>query len=273
MVVMSRRQGPPKQATVLVIEDEVRSQRLLRMNLEPLGYRVITLETATNGAELLARYDPEIIIVDLKLPGADGFDLCREVRTLSSVPIIIVSGSVHAHDKVHGLELGADDYVTKPYDPAELAARIGAVLRRVQGLPPLASECFRTGELEIDFSQRQVRMAGREIALTGTEYRLLEHLARNAGRTLVADALIAKVWGEDYASAYASLHLYISRLRRKLGESSHQTRYILTKSGIGYQLVPPEDNADSGRMEIAVGAGASTLAIRSESRVAIEYRA
>jgi len=239
MICESRRQALPNQATVLVIDDEVRSQRLLRMNLEPLGYRVATLGAASDGPELIEQHRPALIVLDLRLPGTDGFDLCRQVRAVSSVPIIIVSGSSQSLDKVRGLELGADDYVTKPYDPAELAARIGAVLRRVQGLPPVAPPIFQCGELEIDFSQQQVTVAGHEVRLTGTEYRLLECLAQNAGRTLVVEALLAKVWGPDYGGEYALVHLYISRLRRKLGESSREPRLILTKRSVGYQMVAP----------------------------------
>lgn len=236
-MVTIRRQTPPQRTTLLVIDDEVRSQRLLRVNLEPLGYRVVTLSTASDGTKLLEQHNPSLIVLDLKLSGTDGFELCRQVRAVSSVPIIIVSGSSQAADKVRGLHLGADDYITKPFESAELAARIGAVLRRVQGLPPSAPPILQCGELEIDFSQQQVTLAGYEVRLADTEYRLLECLAQNIGRTMVVDALLAKVWGPEYTGEYASVHLYISRLRRKLGETAQQPRYILTKPGIGYQMV------------------------------------
>jgi DNA-binding response OmpR family regulator len=236
MMNSSSRPSPPRQGTILVVEDEVRSQRLLRLNLEPMGYRVVTLGTAQGVEEVLEAHAPDLIVLDLRLPDGDGFEVCQRVRALSTVPIIMLSAAAQVASKVRGLELGADDYVTKPYDPVELAARIEAVLRRVRGEPLQQQAVFRSGPLCIDFEQRQVTTHGVEVRLSRTEYRLLEYLARNAGRTLVADALLAKVWGTDYMGDYASLHLYISRLRRKLGESSRHPRLILTKPGIGYMM-------------------------------------
>jgi DNA-binding response OmpR family regulator len=169
--------------------------------------------------------------------------VCRRIRARSSVPVIIVSAFGQPADKARGLSLGADDYVTKPYDTIELSARIEAVLRRAQGRPPMQSSIFRCGVLTIDYEQRLVTMSGKEIQLSRTEYRLLEYLSLNAGRTLVADALLSKVWGPEYLGDYASLHLYISRLRRKLGEDAHGSRLIVTKPGIGYMM--PNDSEDS----------------------------
>ncbi len=236
MTSADSRASRTSQGTILVVEDEVRSQRLLRLNLEPLGYRVVTLGTVQGVEEVLEAHEPDLIVLDLRLPDGDGFEVCQRIRANSPVPIIIVSAEAQVASKVRGLHLGADDYVTKPYDPVELATRIEVVLRRVRGEPLQHPAAFQTGPLRIDFEQHQVTLQGEDVSLSRTEYRLLEYLARNAGRTLVSDALLAKVWGVDYMGDYASLHLYISRLRRKLGESSRHPRLILTKSGIGYML-------------------------------------
>lgn len=234
-----------RQGTILVVEDELRSQRLLRLNLEPLGYQVITVNSAEGVTSVVEAQEPDLVVLDIKLPDGDGFEVCQRIRKQSSVPVIILSALGRPSDKARGLDLGADDYVTKPFDPTELSARIDAVLRRVQGRPMARQALFFCGPLTIDFDQQLVMLDGAEVQLSRTEYRLLEYLALNAGRTLVADALLSKVWGPEYMGDYASLHLYISRLRHKLGENSHNPRFIITKPGIGYMLprevaMPPQ---------------------------------
>jgi DNA-binding response OmpR family regulator len=231
-----------RQGTILVVEDEVRAQRLLRLNLEPLGYRVVTVDRAATVADAVETYAPDLVVLDVLLPDGNGFDVCQHIRAVSNVPVIFLSAYGQPADKARGLELGGDDYVTKPYDPIELSARIEAVLRRSQGRQPEARHIYRCGPLAIDPEQRLVTLEGVEIHLSRTEYRLLECLAMNAGRTLVADALLSKVWGPEYVGDYASLHLYISRLRRKLHENSHRPRFIITKPGIGYAM-PAESDA------------------------------
>lgn len=230
------------QATILVVEDEVRAQRLLRLNLEPLGYQVVTHGVAQGIPEIIDSYDPALVLLDLKLPDGNGFEVCQHIRSRSPVPIIILSAFDQPNDKVYGFAVGADDYVTKPFDPQELAARIEAVLRRVQGRSLHQPTLFHCGTLTIDFEQRLVTLDGNEVALSRTEYRLLDYLARNAGRVLVADALLTRVWGPEYIGDYASLHLYISRLRRKLGDGAHNPRYIVTKPGIGYMMPADPEN-------------------------------
>ena len=232
--------APPtlrRKETILIVEDEPRSQRLLRLNLEPLGYAVIASATAAGVLDLVHGHKPDLIVLDLRLPDGDGFELCRRIRSESAVPIIILSAYGHRDDKLRGFEVGADDYLTKPYDAAELASRIEAVLRRTRGEPVQQEALFQSGTLTINFAQRRVTLEGSEVALSRTEYRLLEYLAINAGRALVADAMLAKVWGTEYMGEYASLHLYISRLRRKLGEDAQKSRLIVTKPGIGYMMV------------------------------------
>lgn len=243
MAVAERGLPRGRQGTILVVEDEVRAQRLLRLNLEPLGYRVVTAGRAADLPAAMETHAPDLVVLDIKLPDGDGFELCQQIRTQSSVPVLILSAFGQPADKARGLDLGADDYVTKPFDPIELGARIEAILRRAQGRPVLRQVLFNCGPLTIDFDQQLVTLDGREVQLSRTEYRLLEYLALNAGRTLVADALLSKVWGPEYMGDYASLHLYISRLRHKLGENSHRPRFIITKPGIGYMLpldVPAE---------------------------------
>ncbi len=243
MATASRRPSPSRQTTILVVDDDVRAQRLLRLNLEPLGYRLITVGAAHQVGDAVDVHQPDLILLELKLPGGDGFALCQQIRATSSVPIIIVSAFGQQADKVRALALGADDYLTKPYDPAELAARIGAVLRRVQGQHLQGQALFHCGPLTIDFEQRRVTVHGDEVSLSRTEYRLLEALAHNAGRVLVADTLLATVWGAEYLGDYASLHLYINRLRRKLGENGRNARLIRTKPGIGYMMPAAVDAA------------------------------
>jgi len=225
-----------RQGTILVVEDELRSQRLLRNHLELLGYRVITLDHAEAVTDAVEMHEPDLVVLDVRPTDADGFDVCRHIREISSVAVIIVSVLGQPADKARALQLGADDYVTKPYDTLELSARIEAVLRRTQGCLMAQPSLFRCGALMIDYARRSVTVNGREVQLSRTEYRLLEHLALNAGRTLVADTLLSKVWGPQYVGDYASLHLYVSRLRRKLGEDAHTSRLIVTKPGIGYMM-------------------------------------
>jgi DNA-binding response OmpR family regulator len=225
-----------RQGTILIAEDDLRSQRLLRSHLEPLGYRVITLDHAEGVADAVEMHEPDLVVLEVNLLDTDGFDICRHIYELSSVAVIIVSVLGTPADKARALQLGADDYVTKPYDTIELSARIEAVLRRIQGRSAAQSSPFRCGSLMIDYVRRLVTIDGREVQLSRTEYRLLEHLALNAGRTLVADTLLSKVWGPEYVGDSASLHLYVSRLRRKLGEDAHTSRLIVTKPGIGYTM-------------------------------------
>jgi DNA-binding response OmpR family regulator len=221
---------------ILVVEDDVRSQRLLRLNLEPLGYQVIVHESAQGITRMLEIHDPALVVLDLRLPDGDGFSVCSSIREVSTVPIIFLSAHGQTADRVQGLELGGDDYLIKPYDGAELAARIDAVLRRVQGQPLQRRVVFESNGLKIDFDQKTVLLDDEPVHLTRTEYRLLTYLAQNVGQTLVADAILTKVWGAGFVGDYAALHLYISRLRRKLNDDPRQPRFIVTRPGIGYLM-------------------------------------
>ncbi len=233
--------------TILVVDADVRAQRLMRTTLEPLGYQMVTADMAHEVTEVIETYEPALILLEVQLPDTDGFEVCQRIRATSAVPLIFLTARSHVSDILRGFDVGADDYITKPYDPLEVTARIGAVLRRMQGASVKRQALFRCGPLTIDFDQRLVAVDGQEVALSRTEYRLLEYLALNAGRTLVADAILSKVWGVEYMADYASLHLYISRLRRKLGEGAGNTRFIVTKPGIGY-MMPTADTCESPRL-------------------------
>jgi DNA-binding response OmpR family regulator len=225
---------------ILIVEDEPRYVRLLRANLESLGYDVASASSGQDIERELACTMPSLVVLDLMLPDIDGFEVCERIRAVSDVPLIVLTARAQQSDIVRGLKLGADDYVTKPFDMEELLARIEAVLRRRASTGVRAEDQeFAVGDLVVNFAERRVKIAGREIPLTRTEYRLLAELARHAGRVLVADHLLSAVWGREYRGEYRSLHLYVSRLRRKLGDPSRHPRYIITRYGIGYALRRP----------------------------------
>jgi DNA-binding response OmpR family regulator len=223
---------------ILVVDDESRMRRFIRMNLDLEGYQVIE---ASNGLEAVDRVRedlPDLVLLDVMMPEMDGFEALHFIRETSSVPIIMLTVKGDEDDRVRGLELGADDYVTKPFSPRELASRIKAVLRRSE-MPPQADESIIQVDdrLQIDFNHRQVIVEGKEIKLRPTEYRLLYHLVHNAGWTLPHETLLAKVWGHEYRDESHYLRLYITYLRQKIEEDPANPRYILTERGLGYRFV------------------------------------
>lgn len=226
--------------TVLVVDDEPRYVRLLRANLESLGYRVVAADSGVSAVQRAEAEDPDLIVLDLMLPDLDGYEVCRQIREFSTVPIIMVTARRQQTDKVRGLDLGADDYLTKPFDAEELLARVRAQLRR-SGLrrQPNLQPPFALGELTVDFAQHRVSIRGREVSLSPTEYRLLFHLASNAGRVLVQEELLRLAWGAEYADEPDVLRVYVRRLRRKIEEDPSAPRYIVTKPGIGYLMPSP----------------------------------
>jgi two-component system, OmpR family, KDP operon response regulator KdpE len=181
-----------------------------------------------------------MVLLDVGLPDISGFEVLRRIRDFSDVPVIILTARDDALDKVRGLELGADDYITKPFNHLELLARVRAVLRRLD-MPAPASRApsFRAGELEVDFAAQEVRLRGDRIALTPTEYKLLYHLVRNAGRVLQHGTLLAKVWGREYVDEVDYVRVYIRRLRDKLGDDPDRPRFIRTERGLGYRFLAP----------------------------------
>jgi DNA-binding response OmpR family regulator len=215
------------------VDDERRYRELLELNFTRRGYRVTLAADGLAGLNALERDSPDIVILDLSLPDMDGLEVCRRIRAYSQVPVIMLTARGEEVQKVRGLRAGADDYVTKPFGAEELLARVEAVLRRGRRDHVEAGETFHSGDLAIDFAHRQVSLAGRGVDLTATEYRLLEELARNAGRVVVQEELLRRVWGEGYRKDAAVLHTAIRRLRRKL-DNGDGARYILTRRGLGY---------------------------------------
>ncbi|MCH8205953.1 MAG: response regulator transcription factor [Chloroflexi bacterium] len=222
---------------ILVVDDEPRYVRLIRFNLEEEGYRVTGVGTGEEALLAFARRPPDLLLLDIMLPGRDGFDVCSTLREVSSVPIIMLTAKGAEEDKVRGLQLGADDYVVKPFSAQELMARVGAVLRRARtsesaGTQPRVS----VGDLEVDFMTRRVTVKHHEVHLSPTEYRVLSYLAANAGKVVTQDDIVGKVWGPEHIGGHEVLRVTIWRLRQRLGDNPQAPRFITTLSGVGYML-------------------------------------
>src|SRR2546421_11937941 len=236
---------PAKKTTVVAADDDPQLLRLVTRNLQLEGYDVIAVSDGQQALTQIEQQVPNLVLLDVMMPKMDGFTVCHRVREFSTVPIIIVTARGQDQDKVRGLDLGADDYLTKPFSVDELLARVRAVLRRtqfsvkenVQGL----QTTMTTGELTIDFSQHLVALAGREVALTPTEFSILAYLAQNAGRIVTQDLLLEHVWGSEYLGESHMLQVNVNRLRRKIDADPTHPRYILTKVGIGYLLAAQPD--------------------------------
>ncbi len=225
---------------ILVVDDEPDVVEALRIGFA-LQWRDIEVLGAGDGETALRLVEeerPDIVLLDVGLPGMDGYEVLRQVRAFSDVAVVMLTARDDAMDKVKGLELGADDYVTKPFNHLELSARVRAVLRRLD-MPGPASRApsFRAGELEVDFAQQEARLRGERLELTPTEYKLLYHLVRNAGHVLQHGTLLAKVWGREYVDEVDYLRVYIRRLRDKLGDDADEPRYIRTERGLGYRFI------------------------------------
>ena len=224
--------------TVLLVDDDPQLIRLVRANLESSEYRVLSATDGNLALGILEQEMPDLVVLDIMLPGMDGYALCQRVREISSVPIIMLTAKVEDADKVKGLKLGADDYVTKPFNVQELLARIEAVLRRAgASAEPNAPRVFTRGEVSVDLLRRRVTVSGREVPLTLTEYKLLSELVTNAGRIMMHKELLTRVWGLEYQDESEYLRAYIRHLRQKIEPDPHQPKYILSKPGIGYLFV------------------------------------
>ena len=223
--------------TILVVDDEPRIIEAVGMNLELEGYQV---SGASNGYEALQKLTeelPDLVILDVMMPETDGFETLREIREVSTVPVIMLTVRGEEIDKVKGLDLGADDYITKPFSPRELVSRVKAVLRRVEMPSPVPKTEIRVDDnLSIDFSRCKVIAKGKEVHLRPTEYRLLYHLVSNAGRVFTHETLLRKVWGYEYRDEDQYLWLYITYLRKKIEEDPKHPKYILGERGIGYRF-------------------------------------
>jgi DNA-binding response OmpR family regulator len=229
-----------KNTTLVAADDDPGLLRLMTRNLQLEGFDVLAASDGQQALEFIENNAPDLVLLDVLMPKMDGFTVCSRVREFSAVPIIIVTALGQDQDKVRGLDLGADDYLTKPFSVEELLARVRAVLRRsefstrehTQGLQATTA----TGNLMVDYSQHLVMLNGREIALTPTEYRILAYLAHNVGRVVTQDLLLEQVWGQEYLGESHMLQVNINRLRHKLEADATQPRYILTKVGVGYSL-------------------------------------
>ena len=224
--------------TILVVEDETTLRETLAEALEAEGFRVVQ---APDGEEALERFrsgSPDLVILDLMLPRLSGLDVCRIVRGESSVPIVILTAKDGEADKVAGLELGADDYVTKPFSMRELVSRVRALLRRAgMAAQPEPVEVLRGGPVELDVGKHEARVGGEPMALPPKEFELLEAFLRRKGRLLTRDFLIEEVWGADYYGDTRTLDVHVKRLRQKVEEDPHEPAHLLTVRGLGYRFV------------------------------------
>lgn len=237
-----------KKTTILTADDDPQLLRLVTRNLEFEDYAVLTARDGKQALDLILQHTPDAVLLDVMMPRMDGFTVCQRVREFSAVPIILVTARGKDQDKVRGLDMGADDYLTKPFNVDELLARVRAVLRRAQFTVNEPDQMVQTlltiGELTIDSAQHLVKMKGQEVGTTPIEYRLLSYLAQNVGRVLTQDLLLEHVWGTDYIGESHMLQVNINRLRRKLESDPTHPHFILTKVGIGYFLaVQPEAQA------------------------------
>jgi DNA-binding response OmpR family regulator len=228
---------------ILAVDDEPRYLEIIRFNLESAGYRVACAASGEEALEVVAADEPGLIVLDVMLPGIDGFEVLRRVRERSSCPVIMLTAKGSEEDKVVGLRLGADDYVTKPFSAQELLARVEAVLRRAH--PPEGEDrqqaTIVVGDLCVDRQRKQVTLAGSDVRLSPTEYRLLVCLATNRGVLLSRDELLTHVWGKAYEGEDEILRVTLWRLRHKLGDDAAEPRYIVTRPGLGYMLVTPDE--------------------------------
>jgi len=230
-------EGAPERAQrVLVIDDEEQIRRALKSVLQARHYEVDLAETAEQGLEITATRTPDIIVLDLTLPGMSGLEACRVLREWYHGPILILSVRNADDDKIAALDLGADDYLTKPFSTGELLARIRALLRRTAGADVSITEA-RSGDLYVDFAKRTVSVKGEPVHLTRIEFDILATLARNAGRVVTSRMLLDQVWGPEYIGDTQTLRVHVSHLRRKIESPGDVSRYILTEPGVGFRFI------------------------------------
>ena len=221
-----------RKATILVVDDEPHVVKLVKTNLESSGYKVLTADDGEMAVTMVERQVPDLVILDLMLPRMDGYTACRRIREFSAVPIIMLTARSAQVDLVHGFEVGADDYLTKPFAVTELLVRVQAVLRRSMWPEEIVSrQSFKAGPIEIDYGQHRVTVDGQVVKLTPTEYRLLAYLAANANRVILHRELLRGVWGPEYGEETEYLRVYMRYLRQKLELDPANPRYLINKQG------------------------------------------
>jgi two-component system alkaline phosphatase synthesis response regulator PhoP len=227
------------QKSVLIVEDDKSVAQLIRLYMAQAGYQVLSAETGLDGLDLALNGDPDIVLLDLNLPGMDGTEVCRNIRASSFVPIIMVTARVEEDDRLLGLDLGADDYVLKPFSPRELVARVNAVLRRTQRdaeKRELTKETVSAGSINIDLDRRAASVNGSEIDLTPTEFRLLTYFIEASGRTVSREQIIENVFGYDFNGYDRTVDTHVSNLRKKLEVADPEVKHLKTMYGVGYRF-------------------------------------
>jgi DNA-binding response OmpR family regulator len=228
-------------ARILIVDDEPRYLRLMEANLITEGFQVIKATNGQEAVDIVASQQPDLVLLDIMMPILDGFAACERIREFSSVPIIMVTARGEENARVRGLDLGADDYIVKPFSATELLARVRAVLRRVKTSGGTQQSVFTHGNLRIDFARAEVFRGERIVYLSATEYRLLLQFAHNIGKVLNSEELLTNVWGPEYGDDKEILWVSISRLRQKLEDDPKSPQHIVTRSGLGYTMPPLQD--------------------------------
>lgn len=224
-----------KDKKILLIDDDSGFLYLTSLLFKKAGASVFTARDGLEGISTLFTQQPDLILLDLEMPGLDGFEVCRRIRQISEIPIIIVTAIHKEQDMLKGLDAGADDYLSKPFNPDILLARVTAVLRRSKrAQSPAEVSTFDSDHLAIDFERREILVRGRRIKVTPTEFNLLTYLVRNAGKVLTFEQILNKVWGDQYGRSAEYVHVYVSQLRNKIEENPKQPRYLRTIHGVGY---------------------------------------
>ena len=223
---------------ILAVDDEQRMVRFIQLNLEQDGFEVVTAYNGKEALEQVRTQLPDLILLDIMMPDINGFEVLKKIREVNNVPVIMLTAKGEEDDRIQGLELGADDYITKPFSPRELVSRIRAVLRRTKSFKDdQVDQIIVDDRLTIDFSRREVWVEGKKVDLRPTEYRLLYHLVQNAGWVNTHEQLLSKVWGFEYQDEPHYVRLYVNYLRKKLEEDPSNPKYILTERGVGYRFV------------------------------------
>jgi DNA-binding response OmpR family regulator len=226
-----------KTQQILLVDDDPTIRKFVRANLQARDYLVLLAEDGDQALKMLEHEEPDLILLDIMMPKIDGFEVCRRVREWSDIPIIMLSAREGETDKVICLDCGADDYLTKPFSLKELLSRIKAVLRRAQDNGNLLMlPKYHYDDLEVDLSQNKVHLKGEELSLTGTEYKILSFLVKNAGRMMTPDQILTKVWGEEFVGDNHLIQVNMARLRKRLRDNGRLPKYIETRTGMGYML-------------------------------------